>query len=157
MDVSEVHTVSTFRDVVLSCGSVVFDGGGSIFLHLVVNNLPDDTTSQPTENVNSAIYFNASTHQSHITCARNPVIVLIQNTEKCNFQLCHRQELSDQNNMTVVRKHMPCKPSLPYRPFLVIVHIYNISRKFYQLGVLLGHSVMYPVHTTSRHCEPLPV
>lgn len=81
--------MSTFRDVVLSYGSV-FDDGGSTFLQHVDNNLPDDTTSQPTENVNSAIYFNALTRQSHTTCVRNPVIVLIQNTEKRNFQLCHR-------------------------------------------------------------------
>jgi hypothetical protein len=50
-DVSEVHTFSTFRDDVLSYGSVVFDDGGSIFLKHVGNNLPDDNTSQPTENV----------------------------------------------------------------------------------------------------------
>ena len=77
-----VHTVSTFREVVLSYGSVVFDDWGSMFLQNVDNNLPDNTKSQPTENVNSAIYFNASTHQSHTTCVRNPVIVPIQNTEK---------------------------------------------------------------------------
>ena len=83
------YTVSTFRDVVLSYGSV-FDDGGNMFLQHVDNNLPDDTTSQTTENVNSVIYFNTSEHQSHTTCVRNPVIVLIQNTEKRAFQLCHR-------------------------------------------------------------------
>ena len=93
MDVSEVHTVPTLRDGVLSygsVGSVIFDDGGNIFLQNVDNNLPDDTTSQSTENVNSASYFNASTHQPHTTRVRNPVIILKQNTEKRSFQLCHR-------------------------------------------------------------------
>jgi len=44
-------TVSTFRDGVLSYGCV-FDDGGNMFLQHADNNLPDDTTSQPTENVN---------------------------------------------------------------------------------------------------------
>jgi hypothetical protein len=67
-DVSEVHTVSTFRDVVLSYGSVVFDDGGSMFLQHVDNNLPDDTTSNRKREFGNLLQrFNTSIAYASVT------------------------------------------------------------------------------------------